>query len=174
MSLAMAAGRKRKNGKREPNGRLLRALADRSSIAGTVRDLAIIAKERLDPALASPIGRLLRLGEIRVSEYDAALKYRALRAACDRALGLPGRHPSGLDLNAARGLSGLSGPQDPENDRAIQRAFFAAEDAIGRGTKRLTIMQQVVLYDDAPVTHEQKLALKQSLGILVKHWGLGA
>jgi len=174
MSLAMAAGRKRKNGKREPNGRLLRALADRTSIAGTVKDLAIIARERLDPALASPIGRLLRLGEIKASEYDAAQKYRALRAACDRALGLPGRHPSGLDLNATRALNFSSGVQDPENDKAIQRAFFAAEDAIGRGSKRLTVMQQIVLYDDAPVTYEQILALKQSLGILVKHWGLGA
>jgi hypothetical protein len=133
MSLAMAAGRKRKPGKREVNGRLLRALADRTSVAGTVKDLAIIARERLDPALASPLGRLLRLGEIRASEYDAGLKYRALRAATDRTLGLPARHPSGLDLNAAKGLSAFSAIQDPENDKAIQRAFFAAEDAIGRG-----------------------------------------
>lgn len=173
MSLAMAAGRKRKAGKREPNGRLLRALADRTSIAGTVKDLAIIARERLDPALASPLGRLLRLGEIRASEYDAGLKYRALRAGCDRALGLPGRHPSGLDLNAARGLSMLSAGQDPENDKAIVRAFYAAEEAIGRGSKKLAILQAVVLYDDSPTTHEQKLALKESLGKLVKHWGLG-
>jgi hypothetical protein len=174
MSLAMAAGRKRKPGKREVNGRLLRALADRTSVAGTVKDLAIIARERLDPALASPLGRLLRLGEIRASEYDAGLKYRALRAATDRSLGLPARHPSGLDLNAARGLSAFAAVQDPENDKAIVRAFMAAEDAIGRGSKRLTILQSVVLYDDAPQTYEQKLALKEGLGILVKHWGIGA
>jgi hypothetical protein len=173
MSLAMAVGRKRKPGKREPNGRLLRALADRTSVAGTVKDLAIIARERLDPALSSPLGRLLRLGEIRASEYDAGQKYRALRAACDRALGLPGRHPTGIDLNAARGLAMLSEP-DPANDKAIISTFHSAEDAIGRGSKQLSVLQSVCLHDDAPVTYEQKLALREALSKLVKHWGIAA
>ena len=172
MSLAMAAGRKRKNGKREPNGRLLRALADRTSVAGTVKDLAIIARERLDPALASPFGRLLRLGDIRAVEYDAGMKYRALRSAADRALGLPARHPTGCDLNASRGFL-LGSEADPANDRAIISTFHTAEDVVGRGSKQLSVLRAVCLYDDAPTTYEHKLMLKSALDKLVKHWGIG-
>jgi hypothetical protein len=171
MSLAMAVGRKRKPGKREPSGRLLRALADRSTIAGTMKDLAIIAKERLDPCLASPIGRLLRLGEIRASEYDAALKYASLRAAVDRVMGLPARHTKAMDLDAFRGLAILD-ERDPENDKAIVTAYYKAEDAVGRGSLELSSLQSVILYEDAPSTYEKRLALKKGLGKLVRHWGL--
>jgi hypothetical protein len=117
------------------------------------------------------MGRLLRLGDIRAVEYDAGQKYRALRSAADRALGLPARHPTGIDLNASRGIYGGS-EADPDNDRAIISALHSAEDYIGRGSKRLAVLQSVALYDDAPTTYEQVIALREALGSLVKYWGI--
>ena len=167
-----AVGRKRKNGEREANGRLSRALASRESVAGTMRDLAIIHRERLDPALGSPIGCMLREGKILTAEYDAGVKFAALRAAADRALGLPPRNPAALDYNAARGLS-LTAERDPENDRAVIRAYDDAEAVLGTRSPELAALQAIVIYTAHPSGYEQFLALKKGLSMLSTFWRCG-
>jgi hypothetical protein len=76
-----------------------------------------------------------------------------------------------MDLNMVKGFS-LAAARDPDKDQAKIREYYAAEEAIGRGSPELSAVQFVVIYDNDPVSHEHRQALLRGLNRLVLHWKL--
>lgn len=156
-------GRPRKAGEREPNGRLSRSKA----VVSTHRDMAIIERERLNPLLGTPFGRLLREDKITRKEFDAGCAYRAMRHDMDSLLGLPCRSPRAMDLYSVKGLS-LAGDRDPKTEERFKRKFEAVEQCLGerRAGGRWWVVDQLVIHDIPLVGYEQHLTLRSALGDL--------
>ena len=114
---------KRKNGKREPNGRLSRKPVDRqvrdkAEVAATEWDtmgVGLMARWRVhgvdpkslkDQMAGSAVGRFCLKGQITAAQYDAAMAYLEERDEYLRCISpAVGRQPGAVDLNATKGAS---------------------------------------------------------------------
>jgi hypothetical protein len=112
---------KRKNGKREPNGRLSRKPVDRqvrdkAEVAAAEWDtmgVGLMARYRVhgvdpkslkDQMAGSAVGRFCLKGQITHQQYDAAMAYLEEREEYLRCIQVP-RQPGAVDLNATKGQS---------------------------------------------------------------------
>lgn len=115
------AGRKRKIGKREPNGQLSRRKSDKqvrrsieqADIMFVARDarerIHGVAKENSGTELGgTAIGRMFLRGIIGRRHLDAAKAIADRRDAYSRAIGIGRCEPQAVDLNAVHGRSGDS------------------------------------------------------------------
>jgi hypothetical protein len=166
-----ALGRPRKNGPREPNGRICRA--SKNAVIAVHRDLGIIRRERLNPLLGTPIGLLLREGKITELQFAAADRFKALRKAADGVLTLPGRTPPAMDMNAAKGRA-IAFERDPEKDARTMKRLRAAEQALGdkRPGGMWWCIDQMVVHEIPLATYADFLTLRAALEKLVELWGL--
>lgn len=163
------AGRSRKALKsRKPGGRLVQSLEDprTGALARRARDAALSGMA--DPLWATPIGQMFMREDITQTQFDAASKYARLRAAADRAIGLPTRIPPALDLSFKRG--GHGDLVERESDDVIIQTCYDAESAIG--TASLPVVKRVVIYDQWPAGYQERQALFVGLDSLSRHWGL--
>jgi hypothetical protein len=165
-------GRKRKSGKRYSSGDLIRAgLEDRRGPMLLKRIFDNMLKDARDPALGTPIGRMLREGFISFAEYNAGVKFAFLRARADRAMGVPARNPKALKYEHGIGGRDLT-LDDPEAERAIVDALEALESAIGPHSMALIAMYQVVIEEQEPCGYLEKIAVRAGLNVAAGHWGL--
>jgi hypothetical protein len=147
------------------------ALTDRRGVRGIARLRQAVEKKLTDERWGTPVGRMNLTGDATDLQFHAATQLASLRAIVDRIHGLPSRHIPAMDLNMVKGLS-LIADRELDKDQATIRKYYAAEEAIGRGSPELSAVQFVVIYDNDPVSHEHRQALLRGLNRLVLHWKL--
>lgn len=186
-------GRKRRSGKREPNGRLSRRqvevarrnLTDLDLEQRNILSVGLDARERIfgvsqqhsrDQKAGSAIGRYCLQGLVTQAQYDAAMMYLEGRIRYHRAVDAP-RPPGAVDLNAARGRP--VGTENPEQLRKWRDDHEAACKAVQekqneiRGAGNLFGALDAVLLRD--VMLDALLGdVRTALNALVKHYGLQA
>lgn len=183
-------GRKRKTGKREPNGKLSRVPADvearrRDGLDREAQDaisVAIDARQRVfgldatvcrDQMAGSAVGRYCLQGIITRVQYDAAVLYLADCEAYSHAIGTPGI-PRAVDLNR------IGGKDNHENITkaktamarydAMVKAVRAKQTEIGNMGNIFGALDTVIRRD---VQLEHLLGdLRLGLNALVKHYGV--
>ena len=172
------AGRKRKAGHREPNGRLqrpttnaaLNALAD----AARRREQAVVLNQphrrgEESPFAESPLGRLCLRHKLKRELYDAGMFYGSIVACWRGAKGIP------MPTDCGSGSATAEGPSDLVVQR-WQRQMLEIERAVVRhGTEALLVLRTLVL-DEAEVGVERTgfaiLALQAAaveLGLIREH-----
>ena len=149
------AGRKRKTGKRERNGRILRERGiDPNAVAAQLPhrtadvywlDLrrAIPIEKRHDAKAEHPLGRLNLVGAVSDAQYDAGCRFR------DEVI----RYRRVLDIRKERqsvagfGQPQASTPKELDDQRAVEimREYMAAFEAIGSRTAQAAIKHIVIL-----------------------------
>lgn len=161
-------GRKRKQGKREANGKLSRKpeqVAQRLNEAFDREErealaVGVEARMRLwkvpealsrDQKLGSFVGRLCMAREISLAQYDAAMKWLESCEAHSWAIASPKR-PNAVDINAARGA-----PTAPENlslvarimekHQGAKKAVQAEQDILGLHAHLFGALQYLVEQD---------------------------
>lgn len=158
--------RPRKTGARYPSGKLKPTeTPDLQRIRQAV--LTVARDERLE----SVLGTMFLHDKLDKRQAEAGMRFLEARVAADRALGLPPRMPRGQDLNAVSGL--LNELDDDEVSRRRRRAiaaYDAAEAAIGVGSRELTAVRRIVIYDRLPDDYSQVIELREGLNRLVAHY----
>ena len=183
-------GRKRKPGKREPNGKLSRVPAD---VAARRKDgldreeqdtiaVAIEARQRVfglpptisrDQMAGSAVGRYCIQKHITRVQYDAAMLYLADCEAYSHAIGTPGL-PRAVDLNAT---GGQNNHENVGKVLAAIRAHDAMVKAVQaqqnelRNTANLFGALDVVIRQDKMLDHMLG-DLRAGLNALVRHYGV--
>lgn len=185
------AAKKRKPGKREPNGRLSRKPKEASArvIAGldqSERDaisVGLEARERVfgvspsrsrDQMAGSVVGRLCINCMISQHQYDAAIRFQEDSTMFSMARQSP-RQPGAVDLNATKGGIG-----DYENVDMTLRAVARYEAALAavqekqnelRGGGALIAAINHIVIRDIGLPHLVG-DLREALNALVRHYGL--
>ena len=158
--------RPRKTGARYPSGKLKPIeTPDLQRIRQAV--LTVARDERLE----SVLGTMYLHEKLDKRQAEAGMRFLEARVAADRALGLPPRLPRGQDLNAVNGLANEL--DDDDVSRRRQRAiaaYDAAEAAIGVGSRELTAVRRIVIYDRLPDDYSQVIELREGLNRLVAHY----
>lgn len=167
------AGRKRKRGYREPNGRLQR----HEDVFATVR--AQPHRRRYGDAFRDQraeceLGRLFMDGKIEGAQYQAGVMYRAVVLAMRRAIMAPNPFPGSIDI-----LSGISAAshRNDNNDagdnhaRSIYADTFRSLTDAGRPATLAT--NDIVVHDKALNEARGTVTdLLHGLNILARHFGL--
>lgn len=144
------AGRKRKHGRRQPNGQLSR---DRSAARDDVFAVARMQPHRRrfgenfrDQKAESELGRLCLDGIISEPQYRAGQAYLALVIAMRRAIMAPKPDAGSMDLNGGARATAIN--MDDFGDNAARSryadAFCAMADA---GRNAIFAVNDVVVYD---------------------------
>ena len=165
------AGRKRKPGTREPNGRLQRP-AQSSPAVYWQRERETLRVVSRHPEWESPAGVLCRAGEITTAQFAAALRFASERRAADAALGLPPRSPRAMDMNLTPGYPPDDTPEAQRRRRMAIAAFDAAQVALGVGSAAHGACLWICVYEQRHDCHGQLVALKDGLSKLVRHYGV--
>jgi hypothetical protein len=187
-------GPKRKQGKREPNGKLSRRLEDQAVRAlgiNSQRDLAqretlalgVAARARVhdvkletavDQMAGSFVGRLRMDSKLTAPQYHAAEMFAAEQANCYRAIGGP-RPPGAIDLNATRG--GANAPENVEWVQEARQRYAASVEAVQAKQNELHLhghligALQYLVVQDIALTH-LVADLLIALDTLAVHYGL--
>lgn len=179
-------GRKRKQGKREPSGKLSRRTAERQARRTTDEQSAMqVAKEARQRVfgvrvadsgteLAGTIcGRLLLQGSINRAQLDAATALQETYAAYQRAVDSP---PPPRAVNIGGFSSGSASEMSPERAAKAKADWENACRALSRANEehRTTALYAACLY---VVLREQFLPhlfgdLRLALNALARHYGL--
>lgn len=173
-------GRKRKTGKREPNGRL-----SREGYADKIKSVAVEARERVHgmtkeeaklPMPTDPVGMLARFGEIDKYQYQAALQYEQDTMDYRAAMGIPSEARA-MDLNKVQGrpltdeeAQAMRAQNAIKRYKAANARIQAAQDELrGRGNLFGAIDTLVMRH-----TYSKHLVgdLRIALNALVRHYGL--
>jgi hypothetical protein len=164
-------GRKRKQGKRERNGRVQRERTiDPRAIAASMPHRAWLPSDkRHDQKAENPFGSLHLIGAITDQQYDAGIKYRddvkRYRAVIDS----PSHSPRALSLDGiAAGPPGYR----ISDDEAIRRrnAYARAFESVTGYFPRI-VLKSVVIYDKALQSGDLPF-LCGALNDLALHYGL--
>ena len=183
-------GRRRKPGKREPNGKLSRVPAD---VAARRKDgldreeqdtiaVAIEARQRvfgLPPAISrdqmvgSAVGRYCLQGIITRVQYDAAVLYLADCEAYSHAIGTPGI-PRAVDLNR---IGGKDNHENITKAKAAMARYDAMVKAVRAKQTEIGNMGNIFGALDAVIRRDVQLEhllgdLRLGLNALVKHYGV--
>lgn len=187
----MGKSKKRIEGKREPNGRLSRRVADeRTRFMLTIdKDqretlgVGLEARERVngtpiqqarDQMAGSFVGRLCMSSQLSSEQYDAAMTYLEDWENVGKAVHAP-RQPGAVDLNATKGGSG-----DYENvalTRSRVERWRSAQNAVQgrqnelRGTGNLFAALDCCLLRDGEF-HHLVGSLREALNALARHYRL--
>lgn len=187
----MTKGRKRKAGRREPNGRLSRRAVEtaRRNLADMDREqrdalaVGLEARERVfgikpqhsrDQKAGSAIGRYCLVGLVTQAQYDAAMLFVEARARYLLAIDAPPQ-PGAVDPNAARGRP--VGTENPTQLRKWREEYREATAAIQekqneiRGMGNLFGSLGAMLFRDVMLDHLLGDA-RIALNALVRHYGL--
>lgn len=168
------AGRKRKPGQREPNGRIKRASDEAQHAPAAVKRLidAAMAKAS-DPRLGSEIGRLLLAGKLTTRQAAAGWRFAEVASAYQTAISAPALKSPRLE----RGQRGEA-PEDgtPAGDamtaatrRAVTRYMRADAvlSASGRDAERAA---RLLCADVALIGHQQLIDARSALDALAAHF----
>ena len=171
MATARTKGRPKLAGAREPSGRLSRGRA----VNNIQRAFDAIKRAELDPCFGTPFGRLVLDEKITRHEFDAGLKFYAMRREMDVVLGAPSRTPRGMDLGGVRGTS-LADDPDPKAIERFKRRFASVEAVLGdkKPGGMWWVVDQLVIHDISLVGYQQHLILKTALGALVNFFNTRA
>lgn len=178
----MAKGRKRKNKRREANGRVQRLSRPHQ------RELSVLParsqphrrnlEDPLDPRAADVLGQLRIAKRITEDEYQAGKAYRAANAAMRRAIDCPRSSPKsgGFDYVPER-VDAASVPdsrdvRSEEDEARIARAKWAKMLAAvsNAGVAAADEVHRVCIWDLAPLRVE---TLGKGLAAAAKHIGIG-
>lgn len=174
------AGRKRKSGKREPNGRISRV-----GYSEKMKSVAIKARERVHgmskeeakkPLPTDPVGMLVRFGELDGHQYQAALQYEQDSLDYRAAIELPNAVKA-MDLNKIQGRPLTDEEEQAERaQRAVSR-FKAANDRIQAAQNELRGKGNLFGATDTMIMRQVYAkhlvgGLRVALNALVRHYGL--
>lgn len=169
----MARGRKRKLGKREPNGQPQRLRApererDMQMVVLEQRAKVVPLRHVTSDRVSTARGVLWANGKITPAEYQAAEKWADLIGAMRWAISAPSPYPSSLDPNIIRAHEG-----DMDNIRAKKRARESYESAKGVlldcGSAVYLSVMDLCGQDAMP---RSVAAAKTGLRALVPHFGV--
>jgi hypothetical protein len=175
--MSSRAGRKRKVGEREPNGRLSQAVRRAMeptppAQAKRLRDAALRRME--DEAYGWEIGRLWVENRLDAHEWEAGKRLRRLTEELRKLKGGPNPNPKTVRIGEGHG----GHDADPDSERGIEEArrtielaavVSAAVGAITPGVIRSTVLRVVEL--DEPCTGPHGRAwLRDGLADLARHW----
>lgn len=192
------AGRKRKTGKREPNGRASRVGAGdamRVVVLAQPHRACLPAEARRDHRAESALGRLFLTGRITQAECEAGERLAGRKAAFDRALASPPPVRSAAGQMVAERLTADDAKDLPnaetrtadipltEEERAERAlAGWSSAEALVWGAVRcsrhaFSMVMRVVVegldLDRRAGTYVDDLgAVRAALGSLAVHWGL--
>ena len=170
----MARGRKRKVGKREPNGRLQRPDPDQiREVALSQRRRVVGQKEATSELAGFPLGILFIRRHIPKRSYvDAGIKWASLSAAYARIMGTPKATPQACQMNASFGIPIVT-EMDPDRISAIKEEYRSAYSALlDAGKRALTITNAICIEDACPSNEIQgfKDPLNDGLRALASHF----
>lgn len=183
-------GRKKKPGKREPNGQLSRQL---TAVATRLRDaldkderdtisIGVEARERIwgvpandarDQMAGSFIGRLCMSKELSPEQYEAAQTWAEEADANLWAIGAPPRMGA-IDLNRVHGNG--NAPENVARAHAVRTRYIISAQVVQarqnelRGTAALFAALQYLVMEDKPL-HHLVPDLRCVLNALAKHYG---
>lgn len=171
------AGRKRKSGAREPNGRVRRVVEDANldPFKERMRRYGLSEKDARDQKSSTVIGRMYLHGQITEAEYEAGARFAADSTAYARCL----QSPRGVGV--AETLSG-SGDEEAQVRyvAVIRKAYENARDALKElqerdGYRGTTIFDAVrfIVEQDLELPHLFP-GLRIGLGVLAGHYQLTA
>lgn len=167
------AGRKRKEGRREANGRLQRPYKS-ETVGYWQREMDVLREGSVDWRLTTPLGVLLRAKTIDLHEFECGMRFSDLREAADGAQGLPARIPAAQNVTAVHGADG-----DVETDAEIRRkrraieAYYDACFAVGWNSNALAALELVAVYQRRPDKYEQVVDCVAALKKLVAYFHRG-
>lgn len=187
-------GPKRKQAKREPNGRASRRLEEQA-VQAVAKDSALDLTQRetvaagvaarfrvhnvalelgVDQMAGSYVGRLCMAGTITPEQYHAAEMYAQEAEAYARACATP-RQPGAIDLNATKG--GAGGEENEARTRLAYQRYESSRRAIQRKQDQLRLgshlfgAMQYLVINDLPLDHLIG-DLSLALDALVAHYEL--
>lgn len=177
----MAKGRKRKAGRREPNGRISRAAA-----ADKVFEVARQQPHRRnlenwrDERAVDEMGRLAIAGKIDGEAYEAGKVWRSVVAAHRRALAAPSPNPRacGADYIAERvggqaeGVTEIDPRTPEERDRAAGERWERADRVLRDCGYQAAAEVESVVIDDRQARNVPML--QRGLAALAWHFGVSA
>lgn len=172
------AGRKRKAGRRQPNGQLAR------SRPAAREDLLAVVKSQPhrrrygelahDHRAECELGRLFMEGLIEQHHYDAGVEYRTIVRDMRIAICAPQGNPTAMDLNRAGGRANDSDADDAKRANKARSAYSDAYRTLGdAGRDALLAVNDVVVWDmNRSVMRGGIDALRSGLKSLAKHFGM--
>ena len=169
----MPAGRKRKPGKRERNGRPVRTpLPDhRAHALAWPSRSHLPVKARLDQKAATPLGGLNILNVITDEEYEAGRRFAGIVMRYRAVIEAPNPAPGGMDHQGR----GFIDADESERRTGLYNAAYAAFNAIechrARHLARKWV-KTVAVYDESCPGGVPLEALKLGLSILAAYFGL--
>lgn len=161
------AGRKRKPGRRERNGRLERTVDPRLIAAQMPHRRELPPGLRHDQKAEDPFGRLNLASFVSDLQYDAGVKFRAIVRRYRAVLRSPSPNPPALTLDGLKyGEPIISDEEAIRRRDEYQRAFEAIN-----GHRQRVILNSVVIFDK-PLDRTELPQLCAALNDLVVHFGL--
>lgn len=158
-------GRPRKDGDREPNGRIERKEADMEAVAvGRAQrvKLGIPETAALDPRLGFELGRLRVVQCITERQYEAGVRYAGDMARYYRLTGIPFPSSRAQDLASNRGSSGddtesrATAARKASTRMADLREHLLRTDDIATGRNVHRVVTEVAVLDYGCMTHHQR------------------
>lgn len=128
----MAAGRKRKSGRRYASGDLVREVETAPSAIRRLRDAALAGMA--DARWGAQIGRLYLAGRLTSEQYDAGCRWAALASRHSAAIGSRAGTNSPSDFNRSKGT-----PVDPDSPAGEMEARRHLKD-LERYQKALVVL----------------------------------
>jgi hypothetical protein len=168
--LTVMVGRKRKQGKRERNGRIQREKSEDPRIISLTQPhrQGVPADKRHDQRAENPFGRLNLINAVPDIEYDAGIKYRddylRYRVTIDSPKPLRAMSPPGMSYGGASYF--ISEEEEIRRRNAYLRAF---EAVTGYGPR---VVIKSVLLCEKELQPGDLPDLRTALKGLVKHYGL--
>lgn len=167
-------GRKRKSGKRHPNGKLIQARdLDVALIASFHPDRQGVPKDqRVDQRAGTPLGRLAIVGHIDAEQLEAARLYARDVRAYQVVIGCPKPNAPSLNPMMAGGMS-VPAPLRIEEIQARLKAYNDAFQAVyDAGHKAARAVARVAVYDEWLPIGTNLSDLVRGLKALAEHYGL--
>ena len=179
-------GRPRREGAREPNGRLSRSAAKtlRRQVEDEIRPKGLISpleirrfwvkaagQARLE-AFGTPIGQLMLMGKIDEAQYSAARAWNKLAARYRLAVEAP-RKPKSVSLErvGSSSVGATAAPGDAVDKAVIDRFLAARSVLLAQGWRiERTVSQCCEELGRAPVGYEELMWLRQGLSALAELW----
>lgn len=170
--ITIMAGRPRKAGRREANGRIARLYVNpRAQVASQPHRRGVAKEFRGREEAGTNFGRLMLVGSITPAQYEAGRLYALLVDQFRIIKGYPPFHPRAIDLLGPAGRS-LWEPS-PDQVRIVTARYNAAFEACGdAGIKAQRAVKDHAVLDKRVGDFATIDLLKSGLTKLVAHFGL--
>lgn len=170
--LSIMVGRKRKQVRREKNGRAQRTYINpKAQVAGQPHRLSVPHHYRERVEAESEFGRLMLNGRISPAQYEAGTRYRGIVIQMRRTYDVPRPEPKAIDWHRLGGKSAteISVERVGVIRAAYQRAFEAATAA---GNRALRAVNAHAVFDSRVRDPAVMPLLIAGLDQLVRHYGI--